>query len=137
MSGFSGGCLCGTVRYRVEGDPVRVANCHCDDCRKVTGASFATNVFVKEDQLIIDSGTTKSYQHRSDSGNIMTKKFCPECGSQVFSEGTGSPGVVGIKVGSIDDASSIKPQITVYASRALPFSHIDQNTEIFQEMRSK
>ncbi len=137
MGGFSGGCLCGAVRYTVAGDPVRVANCHCDDCRKVTGASFATNVFVKEEELTIESGVTKSYQHQADSGNTMTKKFCPECGSQIFSVGTGSPGMVGIKVGSIDDASGIKPQITVYAARALPFSHIDEGTEIFQEMRSK
>ncbi|MEL0324829.1 MAG: GFA family protein [Rhodospirillales bacterium] len=137
MSEYTGGCLCGAVRYKVVGEPVRVANCHCDDCRKVTGASFATNVFVKEEDLVIESGVTKSYQHTSDSGNTMTKKFCPECGSQIFSNGTGSPGVVGVKVGSIDDATGIKPSITVYAARALPFSHIDEGTEIFQEMRTK
>lgn len=137
MAGFTGGCLCGAVRYEVSGDPIRVANCHCDDCRKVTGAAFATNVFVKEDDLTIQSGDLGSYSHQSDSGNTMTKKFCSNCGSQVFSEGTGSPGAVGIKVGSIDDASNIKPQITVYAARALPFVQIDEDTEIFQEMRSK
>ena len=137
MSEYTGGCLCGAVRYKVIGEPVRVENCHCNDCLKVTDASFATNVFVKEEDLVIESGVTKSYQHKSDSGNMMTKKFCPECGSQIFSYGTGSPGVVGINVGSIDDANDIKPQITVYAARALPFSHEDKSTEIFQEMRRR
>ena len=122
MTEYAGGCLCGAVRYKVIGEPVRVANCHCNDCRKVTGASFATNVFVKEEDLVTESGVTKSYQHKSDSGNMMTEKFCPECGSQIFSDGTGSPGVVGIKVRSIDDANDIKPQITVYGPR-FPFSH--------------
>ena len=68
---------------------------------------------------------------------MITKKFCPECGSQIFSYGTGSPGVVGINVESIDDANDIKPQITVYAARALPLSHIEKSTEISQEMRSR
>ena len=63
MSDYTGGCLCGAVRYKVTGEPVRVANCHCNDCRKVTGASFTTNVFVKEEDLVIESGVTKSYQH--------------------------------------------------------------------------
>ncbi|MEC8622439.1 MAG: GFA family protein, partial [Pseudomonadota bacterium] len=134
---YTGGCLCGAVRYKVTGEAVRVVNCQCNDCRKVTGAGFATNVFVKEEDLVIESGVTKPYQHKSDSRNMMTKKFCPECGSQIFSYGTGSPGVVGIKVGSIDDAHDIKPQITVYAARALPFSHIDKSTEIFQDMRRR
>ena len=137
MSEYTGGCLCGAVRYKVIGEPVRVANCHCNDCRKVTSASFATNVFVKDEDLVIESGVRKSYQYKSDSGNMMRKKFCPECGSQIFSYWTGSPGVAGIKVGSIDDANDIRPQITVYAARALPFSHTDKSTEIFHEMRRR
>lgn len=137
MSEYTGGCLCGAVRYKVIGEHVRVANCHCNNCRKVTGASFATNALVKEEDLVIESGVTNSYQHKLDSENMITKKFCPECGSQIFSNGTGSPGVVGIKVGSIDDANDIKPQITVYAASALPLSHIEKSTEIFQEMRSR
>ena len=137
MSEYNCGCLCGAVRYKVIGEPVRVVDCHCNDYRKVTGASFATNIFVKEEDLVTGSGVTKSYQHKSDSGNMMTKKFCPECGSQIFSNGTGSPGVVRVKVGSIDDANDIEPQITVYVARALPFSHMDKSTEIFQEMRKR
>ena len=107
MSEYTVGCLCGAVRYKVIGEPVRVANCHCNNCRKVTGASFATNALVKEEDLVTESGVTNSYQHKLDSGNMITKKFCPECGSQIFSNGTGSPGVVGIKFESIDDANDI------------------------------
>ena len=61
---------------------------------------------------------------------MITKKFCPEFGSQIFSNGMGSPGVGGIKFGSIDDVNDSKPQITVYAARTLTFSHKDTSTEI-------
>ena len=77
MAYFTGGCLCGAVRYEINGDPVRVAHCHCDDCRKATGSSFATNAFFKEDDLVVLKGTTKTYMHTADSGNSMNKEFCP------------------------------------------------------------
>ena len=40
MPKFSGGCLCGNIKYEVDGDLIRTLNCHCDDCRRAIGASF-------------------------------------------------------------------------------------------------
>ena len=137
MAGFTGGCLCGAIRYEVRGDPVRVANCHCDDCRRATGASFATNVFVKEDDLVILKGTPRRFQHKADSGNIMTKEFCPDCGSQLFGSGSGSPGIKHVKVGTIDDASGIKPAIDVFVSKKLPFTRLPDDTEHFEKGRPR
>ena len=110
MTEFAGGCLCGAVRYAVSGEPVRIAQCHCDDCRRATGSTFATNVFVRKEDLTILQGTTKSYSHAADSGNTMTKEFCPECGSQLFGWSSGGAGVRSVKVGSIDDAGFVQPQ---------------------------
>ena len=92
MTGFSGGCLCGKIRYQVTGDPVRMAICHCDDCRKATGAAFTTNIFVKADDLVLLQGTPKQYLHPTDSGSTMTKEFCPDCGSQLFGYSSRSAG---------------------------------------------
>ena len=136
MAGFTGGCLCGAIRYEVKGDPVRVANCHCDDCRRATGASFTTNVFVKEDDLVVTRGTTKKFQHKSDAGNTMTKEFCGDCGSQLFGSGSGSPGIKHVKVGTIDDASNIRPVIDVFTSKKLPFTILSDDTEHFERTRT-
>ncbi len=137
MAGFTGGCLCGAIRYEVKSDPVRVANCHCDDCRKTTGASFATNVFVNEDDLVILQGSPRSFQHPSDSGSTMTKEFCADCGSQLFGSGTRSTGVKNVKVGSIDDASFVQPSINVFVSKALPFTVLADDTEKFEKGRPR
>ena len=134
MTEFAGGCLCGAVRYSVSGEPVRIAQCHCDDCRRVTGSSFATNVFVREEDLTVLQGTTRSFRHTADSGNTMTKEFCPECGSQLFGSSSGRAGVQAIKVGSIDDASFVKPQVEVFMSRALPFTRHSETTAKFERM---
>jgi len=137
MTGFKGGCLCGAIRYEVKSDPVRVANCHCDDCRRATGASFTTNVFVKEDDLVIVKGTPRSFQHTADSGATMTKEFCGDCGSQLFGSGTGSPGVKHVKVGTIDDVGNIRPEIEVFTSKALPFTKLSDETEHFEKGRPR
>ena len=132
MAGFTGSCLCGAIRYEVNGEPVRTAMCHCDDCRKATGSTFATNVFVREDDLKILQGTPKRFQHEADSGSTMTKEFCENCGSQLFGQGSRGAGVKSVKVGSIDDASFVEPQVEVFVSKALPCTHHLDSTEKFE-----
>jgi len=69
MEKHTGKCLCGEVTYEVSGEPVSQGNCHCIDCRKNTGAGFATILFFKEEQVVQLSGKTSSFQYNADSGN--------------------------------------------------------------------
>ncbi len=137
MAGFKGGCLCGAIRYEVQSDPVRVANCHCDDCRKATGASFATNVFVNEEDVVVLQGSPRRFQHTADSGSTMTKEFCADCGSQLFGFGSRGQGIKHVKVGSIDDASFVRPVVDVFVSKALPFIRLPDDTEHFEKGRPR
>ncbi|NQV56741.1 MAG: GFA family protein [Rhodospirillales bacterium] len=134
MVDFTGGCLCGVIRYKVSGDIIRTANCHCDDCRKATGSAFATNVFVAADDITVTHGTLKSYNHIADSGNAMTKEFCGDCGSQIFGFGAARPGVKNVKAGSIDDASFVKPEVNLFLAHAIPFTKIDREIDCFDGM---
>lgn len=129
MADFTGGCLCGAVRYEVSGEPARIVNCHCDDCRKVTGSAFATNVFFKEDDITILQGATKAFQHTSDAGSTMTKEFCEQCGSQLFGFGSRGVGMKSVKAGSMDDPSAIVPALDIYISRKLPGVVLSDDTE--------
>ena len=99
MKGFTGSCLCRAITYNTNTAPLRTFNCHCEDCRKCSGAPYLTNIFVKEGDLYIQ-GTLKSYIHQSESGNKITKKFCEQCGCQMFSLNEGRPGLVRIHAGT-------------------------------------
>ncbi|MEK9723742.1 MAG: GFA family protein [Rhodospirillaceae bacterium] len=134
MTGFTGGCLCGAVRYEVTGEPTNMWNCHCDACRKITGASYATNVFVKEEDLKITKGRTKTYKDKADSGNDMTRHFCGDCGSPLFNENSGRPGIRVIRAGTIDDPSFVKPWANLYAKRALQNTHLGGDMTNFDAM---
>ncbi len=134
MAGFKGGCLCGDIRYEVKSDPVLIVNCHCDDCRKATGSQFATNLFINEDDLVITQGEPKSFNHSADSGNDMTKMFCPNCGSQLFGYGSGRPGLRSVKAGTVEDHDIVNPQRNIYTSRALKCTVMSDEIENFETM---
>ena len=112
MTGFKGGCLCGGVRYHSQDDPIVTINCHCDDCRRSTGAVFSTNVMVPEDRLLVQ-GDTRQYEHSAASGNVMTKRFCPTCGALLFGTSSGRQNIVSIRAG-VDDPQKITPRVNVY-----------------------
>ena len=72
MGENNGKCLCGDVTFQVTGEPVMQGNCHCTDCKKNTGAAFATILFFKDEQVSFLSGETSSFHYTADSGNKKT-----------------------------------------------------------------
>jgi len=93
------------------------------------------NVFVPEDSVQI-KGSPKEYQHLADSGNQMIKKFCGNCGAQIFSLGSGRPGIVSIRGGTIDDLEMIQPMINIFVSSKIPSTPLDDSLETFEGMPS-
>lgn len=115
--GFSGGCLCGAVRYRSSGEPMMMGHCHCIDCRKSSGTGHCSHLGVPTAGLAV-TGALSAYDRATDSGNVVTRAFCPICGAAVHSTNTGMPGVTFIRASSLDDPEVFKPQMVVYTSRA-------------------
>lgn len=131
--GLSGGCLCGAVRYQSTADPKLVGHCYCVDCRKASGTDHGTHLVTPEDGFTV-SGEVKFYDHPADSGNIVSRGFCPQCGSAIYSKNSAMAGVVFVRASSLDDLEVAKPQVIVYASRAASWSQFDPNLPSFPEM---
>lgn len=110
---LTGGCLCGKVRYRADVEPATTAICHCTNCQRQSGSAFSVNVMLPEASLEIE-GTLSTFIDKGDSGNTVDRKFCPACGSPIFSDPAAMPGIIGLKAGTLDDHSAIKPGLQVY-----------------------
>jgi len=110
-----------------------MGNCHCKDCQKITGAAYATMVFLKDDEIKV-TGTTKRFQHPADSGNVLTKDFCPKCGSQMFGGNQARPGLMLIRAGVINEQEHVKPQFNVFASGKMDCITLDSNIPAFDKM---
>lgn len=132
-NGTKGGCLCGAVRYEIGGAPLMVGNCFCIDCRKASGTGNGTHAIYPENAVAI-TGSTKAYASPADSGNVVTRHFCPDCGCAIHSTNSGMPGTISIRASSLDDPNVIVPQMTVYASRAPAWALIDRTRPVFDEM---
>lgn len=130
---LEGGCLCGTVRYRATTRPMMVGHCYCTDCRKSSGTTHCTHAAVP-DEAFSATGNIKFHDRPADSGNIVSRGFCPECGSAILSYNSAMPGMTFIRVSSLDDPDAVEPQMTVYASRAPAWATIDRSKPAFDEM---
>jgi hypothetical protein len=121
---MTGGCLCGSVRFVVEGAVGSAAYCHCKDCRKCTGSAFNVSVAVESKCFRIVSGSPKGYTKTADSGNELTRYFCGDCGSPIFTSSPRHPDRVYVKAGSFDDPSVVTPAYQSWMDSAVPWASI-------------
>lgn len=121
---LTGGCLCGSVRYECSGEPVVSLNCHCRDCQKSTGGGYSASIFVPIDSLTV-TGKVKYYEKTGDSGQTISRGFCPECGSALFGKPAVMSSLVSIRPGTLDDPSIFQPAIDMYTANAQPWDHMD------------
>jgi len=115
----TGGCLCGAIRYAIEGDPVAYYLCHCTDCQHASGGAYAACAMVREDDFRLLRGEPRRFERRADSGNIVVRAFCGDCGSQLFSIGPSRPGSRVVRVGTLDDTRRSEPQLHIWVDSAL------------------
>ena len=131
--GFSGRCLCGAVSYQSAADPVMSGHCHCEDCRRSSGTGHCSHLGLPEEGVSI-SGVTMRYDKAADSGNIVSRHFCPTCGSPMFSRNSGMPGFVFLRASSLDQLDVFKPQMHVYCSRAAKWDRPSEGLPAFETM---
>lgn len=117
---YSGQCLCGQIRYSVDVEPVLTGNCHCKDCQRSSGSAFIPAMIFPEQDVTV-SGGVKYFESQADSGDIHKRGFCPNCGSQLFSRFSNTPGMLGIKAGTLNDASSYFPRLDFHVGSAAPW----------------
>lgn len=129
---FTGGCLCGRVRYEGR-EESGGGHCHCTDCRKSSGTGHCSHMIVPERAFTL-SGQLRFYDSPADSGNVVSRGFCPNCGSAVFSRNSGMPGMVFVRASSLDDPDVFRPQMVVYTDRAAKWDHVDPSLPSFAAM---
>jgi hypothetical protein len=128
-----GGCLCGAVRYECAADPGNASYCHCDDCKRATGGPYTVGVLARAADLRILGGQVKGYTSIADSGRKITREFCPNCGSPLFTRAEKLPDSVFLKAGSLDEPQQVKPSCQTWTKRAVPWTHIDEKLPCFPE----
>lgn len=112
---WSGGCQCGAVRYRVDGELGRPSICHCRMCQKALGGPFGAFVSVKSDQVT----WTRGERARFASSNKVRRGFCAGCGTPLTFEWSRS--VIDLAFYTFDRAGEVVPTVQLEAPAAAPW----------------
>lgn len=133
MGTHAGRCQCGAITFEISAEPAMSGFCHCLDCQKSSGAPHVMHVAFPADAYTV-RGKTASYQSKADSGGMVTREFCPACGSRLFGSSTTMPGIKTVHASALDAPMSFKPMMTVYAKRAQPWDPVAAGLPAFDAM---
>ena len=114
---LTGGCLCGAVRYKITGDLIFSGKCYCEDCRK-GGSTGHSSVLAVPEATVSITGKLTEFKKNGSSGQPITRRFCPVCGSRISAMATVMPGVMMITASTLDEPEKFVTQMSVFASRA-------------------
>ena len=113
---YTGRCLCGAIRYEFQNAPAITGVCHCKNCQRQAGSAFSTLAGVPKAEFRVN-GEPKRYEDTdTDSGNIVERYFCADCGSPIYSALPGQPDTIFLKTGTLDDTSEFTAQFHVWCS---------------------
>jgi hypothetical protein len=126
-----GGCACGEVRYRLTTDPLFTHCCHCLNCQRQTGSAFVINLLIEADRVELVSGEPQPVDVPRDDGSSQTIFRCPTCQVAVFSR-YGRPEARFVRGGTLDEPSSITPDVHIFTRSKLPWITLPESVPAFE-----
>ena len=127
MNERTGRCLCGAVTFKLAGEPQATRICWCRDCQHLA-ANGTVNMLIPAEALAA-SGQLSEYTTRADSGNEITRQFCPRCGTHLFAKSSARPQFRVVRTGNLDEPSSVHPSMNVWATSAPRWACLDPGLE--------
>ena len=129
---WTGGCMCGAIRYECDVDPVSAGTCHCRTCQRWTGSAYHVFAGFPTDALRFTRGEPKMYR-APDA--IKERGFCAECGSPLWDRyfvriseiGLSGPHTVWVPVGTLDKPEAVTLNFHYGVETQLPWAHFDDD----------
>ena len=122
-----GGCLCGAVRFKAEGEPMNVRICHCRKCQKAMGSPFFARALFETKALTIE-GETASYS----SSQTLDRVFCKTCGTRLFSRRSNGT-AIGVALATFDDRNAFSPAEHIWVSEKIHWVSIEDGLPQYPE----
>jgi hypothetical protein len=130
MSVREGGCSCGDARYRLTTEPMFVHCCHCLNCQRQTGSAFVINLLIEAGRVELLAGELQPVDAPRDDGSVQRIYRCPACQVAVFSE-YGRPEVRFVRAGTLDDPSTVEPDVHIFTRSKVPWVVLPDSTPAF------
>jgi hypothetical protein len=125
---IEGSCLCGAIRFTIDAPVKELRACHCRNCQKASGAGGSVNAVLPASAFRITKGTPKRYSAHADSGRLLHRHFCADCGSPIYTLREATPETVVVRAGLFDNPGEMKISGNIWTASARPWSYIDPAT---------
>jgi hypothetical protein len=122
-----GGCLCGAVRFKAEGEPLNVRICHCRTCQKAMGSPFFARAVFDQRALTVEGDTG-----RYPSSEMVDRVFCKTCGSRLFAWRK-NPAVAGVAIAAFDDRNAFSPNEHTWVSDKMDWVRLDDGLPQYKQ----
>ena len=132
---ITGGCLCGKVRYMIAGTVGPASYCHCEDCRWSTGSAFNIGIRTANEGFKLTCGAPRHHTKTGDSGNSITRHFCGDCGSPIYSASPVHPDHVFVRAGTLDDPTVVGPTHQSWLDSAVSWAFVDNSLKAHKRGR--
>jgi hypothetical protein len=124
---IEGGCLCGAVRYRLRSEPFDAGYCHCELCRRSSGAPVLAFATVPIGDFVLTGAA-----RRRRSSDFGERWFCAECGTQIAMHVDHQPQTIDFTIASLDDPDQLRPAFHIFfGSRIGWFDTADRDPRYF------
>jgi hypothetical protein len=130
---YTGGCLCGAVRYVAQGEPLYAGHCYCADCRRASGSGFVPFLGFAATAVRF-TGETRLFRSRSFRGGEAVRNSCPVCGSLVFGGVVGEDDQHTLYAGSLDDPARFRPTIAIFTRDRPAWATLPPGLTVFETM---
>ena len=117
-----GHCYCGAITFEASGQSVKVGHCHCESCRRHSGAAMLSYAGYRPDQVLF----TALQPTKFTTEDSVTRGFCSRCGSSVCYEGNQSEYIF-IYLGLFDEPEKLAPQVHMMYSEKIEWLKVDDN----------
>jgi hypothetical protein len=118
--GRRGSCLCGAVRFVLDGPPTLARNCHCSRCRLARSAAHASNVLTPFDAIRITDGAERIAAYKIPEAQFFTQTFCTTCGGKTPRHDA-NRGIAVAPLGAFDDDPGMHPQRHIFTGSKAPW----------------
>lgn len=123
METHRGRCMCGAVTIEARGAPAFVARCHCNDCRRATGAEASVFAGFTDETATVSGEAYAEYE----SSRGVYRGYCTKCGTRLTYRSSQWPDELHIHVGALDDANALAPRGNVMTSEKLDWVRLEED----------
>ncbi|MGV1861584.1 GFA family protein [Rhizobium rhizogenes] len=100
---------------------------------RCTGSAFGVSIPVLKTNFKLLSGSPRPFTKKGDGGNELTRHFCPECGSPLFTSSPRHPVRIYVKAGSLDEPALVRPAYQSWVSSSVSWATIPPSLKIYEK----